>query len=239
MNTEVLEDIGLSQIEIKVFITLLELGEAKAGEVIKKTGLQSSSVHYAINSLIEKGFVSYIKKSQVKFYRAADPGAILNYIDLKKKEYLKILLELKERQKKGIEEGVEFYKSFKGIKTIISELLKDVKKGDLFRTFSVEDPEEYEKARERVFAPVKQLVKQKKIIMKGIFHEKNREKKKKSSIMQKRYLDFSMPPNTMIINNKVAIVSWKDEPVGTLIKSEDIAKSYIDFFDGMWKQAKR
>lgn len=239
MDTSVLEDIGLSQIEIKVFIIILELGESKAGKIIEKTGLQSSSVYNAINSLIEKGLVSYIKKSQVKYYKAADPEAILDYIDLKKKEYLKLLPELKDRQKKVEGGGVEFFKSFKGIKTIMSEMLKDVKRGDIFRTFSVEDPEEYEKASERVFAPTKQLIKQKRLILRGIYHENNRSKPTKTTIAQKRYLSFPMPPNTLIINDKVAIISWKDEPSGILIKSKSMAKSYINFFDAMWKIAKK
>lgn len=238
MDTSVLEDIGLSQIEIKAFTILLELGESKAGKIIEKTRLQSSSVYNAINSLIEKGLVSYIKKSQVKYYKAANPEVILDYIDSKKKEYLKLLPELKDRQKKVEEEGVEFFKSSKGVKTIISEMLKDTKKGDIFRTFSVEDPEKYEKARERVFSATKQLIKQKKLILKGIYHENNRSKPTKTTIAQKRYLNFPMPPNTMVINDKVAIISWKEEPSGILIKSKSIAKSYTDFFEAIWKQAK-
>lgn len=75
--------------------------------------------------------------------------------------------------------------------------------------------------------------------MRGIFHEKNRYKPTKTSIMQKRYVNFEMPPNTMIINNKVAIISWKDEPSRILLKSKDIADSYTDFFDSMWKIAKK
>ena len=86
MDLQVLEDIGLSQTEIKTFITILKSGESKAGEVIKNSGLQSSSVYNALNSLMEKGFVSYIKKSNIKFYKAADPKVIKDYIESKKEE---------------------------------------------------------------------------------------------------------------------------------------------------------
>ena len=235
MDTSVLEDIGLSSIEIKVFLVLLRLGESKAGIIIKESGLQSSSVYNAINSLIKKGFVSYIKKSQVKYYKAADPETILNYIELKKSEYLNLLPELKARQKEKQEGEVEIFKSFKGIKTLISEMLKDAKKGDIYRTFSVEDPEEYKKSREKVFVYSMQLIKEKKIVMKGIFHEKNKYPPVKHSIMKKKYVNFPMPPNTMILNDRVAIVSWKAEPSGILIHSKDLSKLYTDFFDAMWK----
>jgi len=239
MDTSVLENIGLSPTEIKIFIIILEIGESKAGKIIKKSGSQSSSVYNAINSLIERGFISYTKKSQIKYYKAADPEAILNYIELKKREFLKLLPELKARQAKKQEGGVEFFKSYNGIKTIMSGLLKNVRKGDIYRTFSVEDPDQYEKARERVYRATKQLIKTKKVLVKGIFHEKTRNKSTKTSVMQKRYIDFPMPPNTIIIKDKVAIISWKEEPSGILIHSKDIADTYIEFFEHIWRIAKK
>lgn len=239
MDTTILEDIGLSQTEIKVILVLLELGESKAGKIIEKTNLQSSSVYNAINSLIDRGLISYIKKSQIKYYKAANPESILDYIDLKKREFLKLLPELKARQKIQQEEGVEFFKSYKGIKTLMSELLKNAKKGEIYRTFSVEDKEQYEKSREKVFKVIKQLIKEKKVIPKGIFHESTRYNPTKTSLMQKRYIDFPMPPNTMIINDKVAIISWEEEPSGILIHSTDMAAAYKNFFDHLWKMGKK
>lgn len=239
MDTSVLEGIGLSQTEIKVFITILELGESKAGKIIKKCHLQSSSVYNAINSLIERGFISYIKKSQVKYYKAADPESILDYIDLKKREYLKILPELKEKQNREYNEGVEYFKSSKGIKTIFLQMIKDSKKGDIMRSFSLENPEEYKKAREDVFRAIKQILKEKKITIKGMFHEKNRYAPTKSSRMQKRYINFPMPPNTMVLNDKVAIISWSEDPSGILIHSKDIAQKYKEFFEHLWKIGKK
>ncbi len=161
MDISALENIGLSQVEVKIFLTVLELGETKAGKIIEKSNLQSSSVYNAINKLISKGLISYIKKGQVKFYRAADPETIVDYIELKKKEYLKLLPELKAKQMKGKEEGVEFFISFRGIKTIFSIMLKDTKKGDIYRTFSVDDPDLYETSKNRIFKAVKQMLKEK------------------------------------------------------------------------------
>jgi len=239
MDNSVFEGIGLSHAEIKVFLIILELGESKAGRIIEKSGLQSSSVYEAINKLISKGLLSYIKKSQVKYYKTPNPEVVLDYIELKKAEYLKILPELKARQRKIENYGVEFFKSFKGIKTIMSELVKDAKSKDIYRIFSVENPENYKIAREKVFRYTKKLFKEKKILVRGIFHEQNRSSSTKSSITQKKYLNFPMPPNTMILNDKIAIISWDEEPTGILIRSKSLANQYISFFDAMWKFAKK
>jgi HTH-type transcriptional regulator, sugar sensing transcriptional regulator len=239
MDYSAFEGIGFTNIEAKVFTILLELGESKAGKIIEKSGLQSSSVYNAINSLISKGMISYIKKSEVKYYRAANPESIVDYIDMKKRDYMKIIPFLKEKQNIREEEKVEFFKSYSGIKILLSKLIKDAKKGDIYRTFSIEEPEKYETARWRVFKSLKELMREKGLNVRGIFSEDTRYKSKKTSKMQKRYLSTPLPPNTSILNDKIAIISWEDVPSGILIHSKDIAEKYIKFFEHMWDIAKK
>ena len=42
MDTSILEDLGLTQAEIKVYVGLLELGSSSAGHILEKSGLQNS-----------------------------------------------------------------------------------------------------------------------------------------------------------------------------------------------------
>ena len=60
MDISILEDLGLTRGEVKVYIALLEIGSSSVGQIIEKSGLQNSVVHRALNSLIEKGLISYI-----------------------------------------------------------------------------------------------------------------------------------------------------------------------------------
>lgn len=48
-----------------------------------------------------------------------------------------------------------------------------------------------------------------------------------------------MPPNTMILNDKVAIISWEVDPSGILIHSKRISSLYSAFFESMWNLAKK
>lgn len=239
MDIKVLEGIGLSKNEISVFLKMLQLGESKAGAVIAKVGLQSSATYNAINGLIDKGLVSYIKKGEIKYYKAASPEAISDYLDTKKQEYLSVLPELKQFMPGEIE-SVEFYKSTRGIKTLLSEIIKDAKKGDIYRFFSIEDPAEYKLATDKVYDLQKPIRKERKIITKGLFAEKTRNLAGVSSINYKKYLDFPLPPNTQILNNKVAIITWKgEEPTGILIRSKSIYETYVRFFEHLWNVAKK
>ena len=91
MDITPLEDLGLTNAEIKVYLTLLETGQTKVGAIIKKSDLQSSVVHNSINKLQDKGLISYIKKGKIKHYKATDPKNFMDFIEEKKKNFQQIL----------------------------------------------------------------------------------------------------------------------------------------------------
>ncbi|MEI6731900.1 MAG: helix-turn-helix domain-containing protein [archaeon] len=237
MDLSVLEGIGLSKNETTIFVKLIELGESKAGTAISSSGLQSSAVYNAINSLIDKGLVSFTKKNGIKYYKSAEPETILEYMDKKKGEYLKLLPELQLKKRKDEPEGVEYFRSSRGIKSLVFELLRDAKKGEIYR-FIAADPKYYKIATEQVYSAEKQLRKEKHIRTKALFHISAKSQTKRSSTSVKRYLDAAMPPNTLIFNGKVAIISWEGEHSGILIRSKDIYQTYVSFFEDLWKSAK-
>jgi sugar-specific transcriptional regulator TrmB len=237
MDTSVLEGIGLSKGEVSIFVKLVELGESKAGTIISKSGVQSSGVYNAINALIDKGLVSFIMKNRIKYYKAADPKTILDYIEAKKREYLKLLPELQFRQKKEIEDGTEFFKGYNGIKTLVFELMTYAKKGDIYRYIAPE-AKYYRISTDKVYSAEKQIRKEIHLRTRGLYHISAKHLTRPTKTSIKKYTEFILPPNTLILNNKVAIISWEGEPFGILIHSEKIYKTYVDFFDNLWSKAK-
>ena len=81
MNTEILENLGLSQSEIKTYITLLELGSSTAGPILEKSDLPNSVLHRALNSLIEKGIITHILEGKRKIYQATNPEHFYDFIE--------------------------------------------------------------------------------------------------------------------------------------------------------------
>lgn len=239
MDTTVLEDIGLAKNEITIFLTLLKIGETKAGPLIAKSRLQSSAVYNGLTTLIEKGLISYVKKSNTKHYKAADPDVIYNYLDLKKRELSVLLPELKVLQQKTEKGMVEYFEGFKGIKTILSQLFKTHEKKAIYRYISVQDREQYETAKVRVFRAIKQLRLERKIITKGILPIEHKGKMSKSPISTRRFVKFPMPPNTHIYWDKVAIITWGEEPKGVLIESKEMAEQYTNFFEHLWQMGEK
>ena len=97
MIENVLQNLGLTQNEIKVYLALISLGESKSGEILKKSGLNSGKIYEILNSLQKKGFVSQISKGGVKYFSPADPKRVLDYL----KEKREIWLSTKQRENNG------------------------------------------------------------------------------------------------------------------------------------------
>lgn len=234
MDTTVLEDIGLTNAEVKVYLALLELGTCTAGPIIKKTGLQNSVVHMTLTKLSEKAFLSFIKKGKVKHYTAADPANIINFIEEKKNKFEAILPQLLARQNKVEKQEAEIYEGFKGFKNMQYEFLKDSKKGDefLFFSFYTKNPKEFEFVFE--FYREYDKVRQKKgLIVKGIF-PKELEYSAKDRTIQTKVVDFPIPLNISILNDKVVMTPWEDKQISFLIHSRQLAEQFRTLFYSIW-----
>lgn len=236
MDTHILEDIGLTNAEIKVYLALLELGSTTAGPVIDKSGLQSSVVHITLNKLVEKGLVSFVKEGKRNHYQAANPQHISDYIQEKKERYEQILPELllKQQTAKQKPEIVTF-RGVKGIKELLLELLTAGGKehhtfGSSVKSLMLGDAwwVAYHKKRA-----------QRGINAKLIFNESLRKWTDINKYPKAEYkftrANFEPLTETIIRNERVGIIVWTEKPLGILIHQKEAAESYDKFFTIMWK----
>lgn len=125
MKTDILSDIGLSNAEIKIYLSLLELGLSSAGPIIEKSGLPSSVVHITLKKLLSKGFISSIKIGKKNNYQATNPTHISDYILQKKLDFELLLPELLAKQQSvGEKSDVLVYTGTRGIKELFMQLLE-------------------------------------------------------------------------------------------------------------------
>ena len=234
MDTKILEELGLSKGESSVYLSLLKLGQTKIGAIIEKSGVVSSAAHNSVNSLIEKGLVSYIKKGKIKYYLAASPKQILAFLENKKKNFEEILPQLEEQQKKSKEkQDAEIFEGTKGIIAMLNLLIDDAKKGDDYLFFAVE----VEKMNEEIqdfFQMYDAKRKERGLTIKGIAHNNLKDLFTERKFLKMHYVNFPTPSNISICNHKIALFSWGEKPIGYLIKSEQIAEMYRTFFSQVW-----
>ena len=72
MKTEILEEIGFSKGEVKVYFSLLELGETTIGPLSKKADVTAAKVYPILEKLAKKGLSTHVIKSGTKYFQAAD-----------------------------------------------------------------------------------------------------------------------------------------------------------------------
>ena len=124
MDDSILEDIGLTRAEIKIFLTLLKLGSSTAGEIVEKSGLQNAVVHRAFHSLSEKGLISYIFEGKKKYYQSADPKIFIQFIDEKKSRLEELLPELIKQQNTAVHKPIAtIYKGKRGVKELLNKMI--------------------------------------------------------------------------------------------------------------------
>ncbi len=249
MNEEILEKIGLSRAEIKVYIALLELGVATTGPLTKKSGIPSSNIYPVLNELVAKGLASYTIKANKKYFRAEDPHRLKEFLQEQKKQLeeqetkLSIFIEdLLLRQRK-IEKKQEVftYEGLKGIKTSLEFVLKILQKDD---TFYVVDASRI--SNEKLMGYFNDFHKrraQRKIKYKIIYGTESLEfakERKTYPLTEVRVLppSIKMPSVFWVFKEYVVIAVFSEEPVALIIKNPDIADSFLTHFNIMWQIAK-
>src|SRR3989338_4734256 len=234
-----LEQIGLTKNQSAVYLALLKLGSTTAQNIIKESGLHRSRVYDSLERLQELGLVSYVVKDFKKYFQAANPEKLLDYIDEKKEIINQILPELKKLEGMKKEEINAFiYKGKEGIKTIHSEMLKGGKevyvlgaKGMIFKELPYFIPN-FEKERIK-----------KKIRFTLIYDKKEIKDFEKDIIKRRLFGGKSLPvgfESNSVVNifgSKVVIVLWKDYPSAFMIDNKEVADSFRKWFEFMYKKS--
>lgn len=74
-----------------MFLTLLKMGSAKVGQVVKESHVSYSKVYDVLDRLSLKGLVSDIILGNVKYFNAVEPYRFEEYIKRKEQEVRKQL----------------------------------------------------------------------------------------------------------------------------------------------------
>jgi sugar-specific transcriptional regulator TrmB len=238
MEEKILQNLGFTYAEAKVYFILLELGSVKVGRIIERAGLQSSTIHNTLNSLTDKGYITYILKGKIKIYQAVNPKNIIKEFKDKESKFENILPLLEQKYRFGEEKPqAEIFEGIKGMINLLNELIGDTKPKDSYYFFAVDESNLNEEI-QKFFEIYDIKRKERGLIIKGIARKELKSLFKKRKFLKMRYVNHQVPSNISLCNDKMAIITWGEKPTGILIKSKQISKSQIEFFDSLWKSAK-
>jgi sugar-specific transcriptional regulator TrmB len=247
MDTSALESIGLTSSEIKVYLALLDLGASSTGPLVAHSRTADSKIYEVLEKLAHKGLASSFLKGGVKYYKAASPNMILEYLNEKKRRVeeeeaavSKMLpsLLMMENQKADDKEA-SIFTGPRGVKTAFADIVSTLDRGEEVHIMGIY----------RFGAPFLRAVQNfhknrsaKGIKAKILF---NRSAKETAAMLrQYRPIEARFMPNDMftpaifLVYRDKVIISLGDEFTMFVIKSASAAKAFDAYFSAMWAAAK-
>jgi len=240
MNIEILKDFGLTKNEISIFLILIKKGALSATEIAKGTGLNRPYVYYALERLLEKGYISEIKIKGKKNFRAVELNQIVA-LEEHKVDILKTLkLELENLQKIGSEDvSVEVLKGKYVIKNIFKKVISEIKPKDEILYIGI-DEEKMEIIEPIYLRKILDYFKENKITERMIIKKYGRVLEY-AKTTEYKFIDNGLIGNTAkIIYQDVVIELIYGEPVYAIVmRNKHLSETEKKQFEVFWKLAKK
>lgn len=234
-----LQEYGLTDKEIKVYLAILPLGTVKLQEIARRLKYPRTTVYNTLSYLITKGLVSKIIRKGVTYYTATEPEKLRDELEEKKNLIEAALPELNNlRTLIQTTSKVELYEGFKGVHTILSHVFKTKQQVYYFGGYhnSLE-------ILKHLPAYARALRIERKIPAKIVIEPADDEvfhTSKYKSITEMRFnralKDF--PLMVFIYGNNVGMYTVKGELVGVRITNKEFSIAMRMIFDIYWHQGK-
>lgn len=247
MDLKILEDLGLSPNEAKIYETLLSAGAISINTLAVESNVHRRNVYDSIDKLIKKGLATEEFVSGSRFVRAINPSRLLDIVREKEAKVNSLLPEMQELfSKKQRKEEAVVYKGIEGFKNYLSDIL-EVNKPVYFigaKAFWLDERLKY-------FFPKfdKQRISQG-IHFRHIYDWEVRAMA--PEILRLRMNEYKFFPKEY--SSSVAIDIFGDhvvtfygvsaghlppEPVQFTVVSEKLAEGYRKYFDFMWERLEK
>lgn len=226
--------LGFTPNQAEVYKTLVEIGEAKVGELVSRTGFHWNIVNRALQDLVKRRLVYKTNKKGVAHYASANPQVLLAQYQQKLDLAQEAIDELKNVQTGKPE--VLVLTGEQGISDFLELLLQTKEYMNVMGVnyfWSKEYRELYNKFEDRfVKKGIKRLI---------LANPKNKEYIETIREAETRFLPKELsnsPLAISIFDDYVAqIISAKPNLI-IVVKNKEIAKGYRDYFKFLWDQAR-
>ena len=245
---EILLKIGLTNQESRVYLALLELQQAQTGLICSFTKIASSNIYKILNSLMQKGLVSFRVQNNIKIFMPALPETLNElFLDKQKrlederKEVRELISNFTRKEIKN--EPYSNYKYFEGLSAIKSmwyELNSVMDKGNVVKIHTCK-PGSYERLLGFYTEHHKLRVK-KGVRERMIFSQEEIElaKQRGNKFTEIRFMDLKNEVEWGVMKGVFFLQYITGKvPRGFLIEDEKFSQTFGQVFDNLWTLAKK
>ncbi len=242
----VLEKIGLSSSESKIYTALLEIGTASVQNLSKKAGVERTNTYAVLENLISKGLVREVSnnKKKIKKFVPEPPEKLMIMLREKEEMLNSVLPQLKSIYNLAPKKPkILFFEGREGIITIANRSLEKAKKEILFvsstKHFHQITTEEYE---DNYYIPtrIKNNISIRMIVVKNEWTLKKKQKDREE-MRETRFFpeDFNLSASLFIYGSEVSFITSQQELLGVVIESKEIVELMKIFFETMWQASSK
>lgn len=239
---EELKQLGLTDNESAIFEFLLSSPNSTTGPIIKKTGIASSRVYASLESLKEKGLVTYNIQKDGTHYSSASPQIFLDKEEQRKKQIEKIIPLLESVNETGNKTETAVYEGFEGFKTAFRKIIEECPENGTIKIIGFGEQEFAFDSLRTFLQNISLKSAEKKQKLKMLLDEGNPQtvdrKKEKHTTVRFLPKGYVSPCAMDILEDSVYIFLWDKEPYCFMIKNEKIAKSFQQYFEVLWTISK-
>lgn len=243
---EQLQELGFSSKEVKVYLALLELGQAQITPLARKAGINRTTTYDIVSALMREGLVHRVLDTKKETYKAHQPERIPQLIE-------KRIADLEDKQKKAKrmvaqlqllaskvagKPRVSIFEGTEGIKemyedTLLSrEPIVSFSSTESLESFDQTYLHDYYRRRAKKKIYIRAIINDVKSAHEYQAHDTRLYRSLR--IVPREMMDIG--PEVYVYENKTAFFSLK-ERYGVLIESSDIAASLKKLYELAWHRA--
>jgi len=245
---KILEQIGLTPTETKIYLALLETGESKVGSILSNAKLNSGRIYDVLEGLIQKGLVSTITRKGVKRYSPAPPTRIYELLEQQRillgehqKAFEKVLPELQKRfatQKSRVR--VEVFFGAEGYRAA-NELMFTDTKDKMLNVYGLSAVKRYPQS---LIDALRFYIYKKRKESGAKIRKLGAEEARIETVYDEDNSEIRYLPHPTVIEfqtyGDITLVGYNQEPLLTIIvHSKELTEGFRDHFDYLWKQAEK
>jgi HTH-type transcriptional regulator, sugar sensing transcriptional regulator len=238
-----LENLGLSQKEVCVYIKALEMGQFSIASISHETNIKRPTCYVVVDSLIQRGLISLVPQGRKSLYCAESPEILID--DMEKNVALArsvVPYLQKIRGEKSAVPVVKFFTGRRGIEAIYKDILKE-KKGVTLCSMTPADQLTNMVGKDFFDTWVKSRI-EKGILSRVLVPLEDKGKDMvvttdEKSLRETRYLpkEFIIKTTFGTYGNKVAFFSSRKDNMSFIITSNEFKETIQNFFDYLWHQS--
>jgi len=249
MSKKILEQIGLSEEQAKVYSCLINKGILSARKISTETGITRSLIYKIIKQLIDLELVSeHEHGGKISKFNALPPINLQKLVD-KQKEDASLATNAMSEALSTLgaqfnlacgKPSVRFYEGLEGIKTLNQDIIHTKVDLKIIRSPLDNDNDDLEKKAKKLLSNrAEKGIKTKLIVpIKNTPSTITPEWDKTHHIERKRVSreELLNPAQVIIYGNKVAFTSFTDCMITTIIEDSSVQKTMEMLFDSLWEK---